>query len=110
MTATAAQLARRVGLRLKVLDEGENLTTTQEADIVQAIGDLRAFLLERGLCWWDAGTIPDACLDPLTDWAAYMIAPAFGKIRDRQAWLDAKVSLNALRSTAQRPVQAAEYY
>lgn len=110
MTATAAQLARRVGLRLRVIDEGEELSSTQLADITQAIGDLRAELLERGLCWWDAGTIPDACVAPLADWVAYEVADAFGKIGNEVKRQRAETRIAALRSSEQRPPVKAEYF
>lgn len=110
MTATAAQLARRVGLRLRVIDEGEDLSPTQEADIVQAVGDLRARLLELGLCWWEAGSIPDAVCAPLADWVAYEVAPAFGKQREPAWMLAARADINELGASAQRPVQAAEFF
>lgn len=110
MTATAAQLARRVGLRLRVIDEGESLQATQQTDIVQAIDDLRAELLELGLCWWESSAIPDSVCGPLADWVAYEIAPAFGKQRDLTMREDARRRLNALSITEQRPVQTAEFF
>lgn len=110
MTATAAQLARRVGLRLRVIDEGEDLSPTQESDVVQAIGDLRAELLELGLCWWDATAIPDAALGALADWVAFEVAPAFGKQRDQTARAQAQARLQAIRSSEDRPVTQVEYF
>lgn len=108
--ATRAEVARRAGLRLKILDEGENLSTTQSADLVQALDDLRAYLLERGLCWWDADSIPASVTAALADWLAYEAAPAFGKQRDATMRQEAVIRLNDVAPSEQRPVLAADYF
>lgn len=111
--ATKAQLRRLVLAELKVIAA---VTTAPTAEI-GALCDLyidggRAELLEKGLCWWDEDSIPDAVSVPLAKYIASQACAGFGKdgkgheAKERPALK----KIAALKSTAQRETVRAEYF
>ena len=112
--ATVADLRLRVLRRLGVLDH-VRAPAAEEVEACDAcISDVRAELLERGLCWWDAEDIPASVLPALTVYVAALAAGPFGKMGKgydgERVENKARQRIAALKSTTARETVRGLYY
>lgn len=108
---TKADFRRMVLTHLKVIDATENPDAEQSALLDLSIDGARALLLEKGLCWWDADTIPGAVSLPFRDFVCAMAASSFG--RDGKGYeaagVPARKAIAGLKSSDQRETVRGEY-
>lgn len=108
---TRADMRRRVLIHLKVIDATENPDAEQVSTLDPLIDDVRAMLLEKGLCWWDDDVIPGAVMLPYRDFICSVAAASFG--RDGKGYeavgVPARKQIAALKSSDQREVVRGEY-
>lgn len=108
---TKADLRRRVLSHLTVIDATEDPDSEQAATLDPIIDDVRAMLLEKGLCWWDEDIIPQAVMLPLRNYICAHACGAFGRAGKGYEAFEpiARRQIAALKSSDQREVVKGEY-
>lgn len=97
---------------LTVIDDTENPSPEQAALADLWIDSARAMLTEKACCWWDADTIPQAVMIPLTRYVSALCCGAFGR-RGKGFEADetpSRAMIAGLKSSDQREEQRAEYF
>ncbi len=109
---TKADLRVLMLAHLRVIRAGE----TPAAEIA-SLADLyidggRAFLMEEGLCWWEADSIPEAVSVPLAHYCAGLASVTFGKGGKgyEAQGAAAKIAIAGLKSGEDRETLRAEYF
>lgn len=110
--ATKADLRRLVLAHLTVIDPEDTPTAGQASQLDLWIDADRAWLLERGLCWWDEDDIPAAVSGPLARFVAAGCCAAFGKAnKGYEAQRNpARKEIAALKSSEQRETVRQDYF
>lgn len=76
---TRTEAIRQVLENLRVIDAQAN-PAAEDANVVgKRLDQARAFLIERGLCWWTADAIPDAVSSAFCAFVAERTGDVFNK-------------------------------
>ena len=110
---TRVEFTRMLLAHLTVIDAQTQAPAAELSSLAGLwIDGARAELSERGLCWWDEDSIPEAVSIPLTEYVAAKCCTAFGRggkgyeqFEDRAAHRLAK-----LANSEERPVVRADYF
>lgn len=79
MQNTANDLARDVGLELRIIDPTEDLNAEQLTKLTTRSRRIHASLVRRKACYWDYDDIPDEVYEELVLYLAACSGPLFGK-------------------------------
>ncbi len=117
MANTANDLAKDVGLELRIIDPTEDLDSEQLTKLTTRSRRIHASLSRRKVCYWDYDDIPDEVYEELVLYLAACSGPLFGKAVIDEG-LDAartkNARLRALMAVSVRPytgsVMKATYY
>lgn len=111
--ATKDDLRLMMLAHLRVVPETTTTVPAEQARRADLYIDAsRAMLLEKGLCWWDEDSIPDAVVDPLSKYVAARACSAFGKAgKGYEAQeVPARMEIAALKSSEERPTARTQYF
>lgn len=104
---TRTEMIRQVLENLKVVDAINNPSAEDSVAVGRRLDQETARLREIGLVWWSADEIPDSVSQALSDLVAMRCAATFGK---EYAAPRAESMIAAVKSSAQREAQRAEYF
>lgn len=104
---TRAEAIKQVLQNLTVLDAISQPAAEDAATVGARLDQVRAELTERGLCWWDADSIPESVSGAFCDRVAEACGPAFGKAYDANG---ADKRIAAVKSPEQREPIRQEYF
>jgi len=76
--ASETDLARRVLLRLAVLQSGEHPSHEENQDVIAIMRSVHAAMMEKGLIDWPLDDIPVQCEDAWINYAGWKVAGDFG--------------------------------
>ncbi len=111
-TITAVELRQRVAEELKVYSPDRELDAATAARIDTSIADTRAYLMEKGLCWWGAGATPQSVTQALTWVIAARACTKFGKAGQGYEQGDerGRIELASLKPSADIDTLAGQYF
>lgn len=97
---------------LRVIDPEDSPSAGQASQLDLWLDGDRAWLLEKGLCWWDEDDIPAEIAGALTRFVAAGCCGAFGKAGKGHETLrvPARREIAALKSSETREEQRAQYF
>lgn len=104
---TRAEAIRQALENLQVIDAISNPSAEDSEAVGRRLDQVRAALLEKGLCWWDEGAIPDSVAAAFCRLVAQNSADMFGKAYDPGR---AVAAIAAMKSPDERPVTKTLYY
>lgn len=104
---TRTEMIRQVLENLGVIDAIQSPSAEDAVAAGRRLDQETARLREIGLMWWTVDAIPDAVSQALSDLVAERCGPTFGK--PYQA-IRGEGRIAAVKSSAQREAQRAEYF
>lgn len=115
MSLTSAQLYTLVGEELGIISGTMPLTPEDADKIARRNTSVRAWLIEEGLCYWPAETIPDAASLALAQIIASQCAELFGRgPRSEDPYMHGDAGLAALErhcsKRSSKEAVTAEYF
>lgn len=76
--ASEADLARRILLRLAVLQAGEQPSHDESQDVIATMRSVHAAMLDKGMIDWPLDEIPVRCEDAWINYMAWKVSADFG--------------------------------
>jgi hypothetical protein len=104
---TRAEAIRQVLENLRVIDQTANPDADDALAVGKRLDQARSFLTEKGLCWWDAESIPDSVAGPFADLVAERSCNIFGKT---YAAPNALKEIAGIKSSEAREAVSAQYF